>query len=109
VAADVTLRLSAAADDERFAPASWYKPDGADDFVRPLPVFTCIANMTGQPAASIPAGSTASDLPIGIQIFGRHSPIATYWRSRRVRAGASVAATLAATMTARVRASCAVG
>jgi aspartyl-tRNA(Asn)/glutamyl-tRNA(Gln) amidotransferase subunit A len=23
------------------------KPDGADDFVRPLPVFTCIANMTG--------------------------------------------------------------
>jgi len=68
------------------------KPDGADDFVRPLPVFTCIANMTGQPAASIPAGSTASDLPIGIQIFGRHSPIATYWRSPprssgRVRGG----------------------
>jgi aspartyl-tRNA(Asn)/glutamyl-tRNA(Gln) amidotransferase subunit A len=28
--------------------------------------------MTGQPAASIPAGLTASDLPIGIQIIGRH-------------------------------------
>jgi aspartyl-tRNA(Asn)/glutamyl-tRNA(Gln) amidotransferase subunit A len=48
------------------------KPDGADDYVRPLPSFTCIANMTGQPAASLPAGWTTAGLPIGIQIIGRH-------------------------------------
>ncbi len=48
------------------------KPDGADDYVRPLPSFTCIANMTGQPAASLPAGWTASGLPVGVQIIGRH-------------------------------------
>jgi aspartyl-tRNA(Asn)/glutamyl-tRNA(Gln) amidotransferase subunit A len=34
--------------------------------------FTFIANMTGQPAASIPAGFTGDGLPIGLQIIGRH-------------------------------------
>ena len=34
--------------------------------------FTYIMNMTGQPAASIPAGFTKSGLPIGLQIVGRH-------------------------------------
>jgi aspartyl-tRNA(Asn)/glutamyl-tRNA(Gln) amidotransferase subunit A len=48
------------------------KPEGEDDIVRPVPSFTCIANMTGQPAASLPAGWTASGLPIGVQIIGRH-------------------------------------
>jgi aspartyl-tRNA(Asn)/glutamyl-tRNA(Gln) amidotransferase subunit A len=46
--------------------------EGAEDFVRPLPSFTCIANMTGQPAASLPAGWTAAGLPVGMQIIGRH-------------------------------------
>ena len=46
--------------------------EGAEDFVRPLPSFTCIANMTGQPAASLPAGWTAAGLPVGLQIIGRH-------------------------------------
>ncbi len=34
--------------------------------------FTSVLNMTGQPAASIPAGFTHDGLPIGLQIIGRH-------------------------------------
>jgi aspartyl-tRNA(Asn)/glutamyl-tRNA(Gln) amidotransferase subunit A len=48
------------------------RADGAQDYVRPLPSFTCIANMTGQPAASLPCGWTTEGLPVGLQIIGRH-------------------------------------
>jgi aspartyl-tRNA(Asn)/glutamyl-tRNA(Gln) amidotransferase subunit A len=34
--------------------------------------FTFQMNMTGQPAASVPAGFTADGLPVGLQIVGRH-------------------------------------
>jgi aspartyl-tRNA(Asn)/glutamyl-tRNA(Gln) amidotransferase subunit A len=34
--------------------------------------FTFPINLTGQPAASVPAGWTANGLPIGLQIIGRH-------------------------------------
>ncbi len=34
--------------------------------------FTFPINMTGQPAASIPAGFTDDGLPVGLQIVGRH-------------------------------------
>lgn len=34
-------------------------------------------NMTGQPAASVPAGWSASGLPVGLQIVGRHLADAT--------------------------------
>ena len=34
--------------------------------------FTFPLNMTGQPAASVPAGFTTDGLPVGLQIVGRH-------------------------------------
>ncbi|PPR22895.1 MAG: Acylamidase, partial [Alphaproteobacteria bacterium MarineAlpha10_Bin2] len=34
--------------------------------------FTFPFNMTGQPAASVPAGFTTGGLPVGLQIVGRH-------------------------------------
>jgi aspartyl-tRNA(Asn)/glutamyl-tRNA(Gln) amidotransferase subunit A len=34
--------------------------------------FTLPINMTGQPAASVPAGWTSGGLPVGLQIVGRH-------------------------------------
>jgi aspartyl-tRNA(Asn)/glutamyl-tRNA(Gln) amidotransferase subunit A len=37
-----------------------------------LVTFTCPFNLTGQPAASVPAGWTDDGLPVGLQIVGRH-------------------------------------
>ncbi|HWN31953.1 MAG TPA: amidase family protein [Pseudonocardia sp.] len=34
--------------------------------------FTYPINMTGQPAATVPAGFTSAGLPVGLQIVGRH-------------------------------------
>ena len=34
--------------------------------------FTLPINLTGQPAATVPAGFTADGLPVGLQIVGRH-------------------------------------
>jgi aspartyl-tRNA(Asn)/glutamyl-tRNA(Gln) amidotransferase subunit A len=34
--------------------------------------FSAVANLTGQPAATIPAGFTSDGRPVGLQIIGRH-------------------------------------
>lgn len=34
--------------------------------------FTYIANLTGQPAVSLPAGFDADGMPVGVQLIGRH-------------------------------------
>lgn len=43
-------------------------------YVRPAEflAFTFPINLTGQPAATVPAGWTADGLPVGLQIIGRH-------------------------------------
>jgi aspartyl-tRNA(Asn)/glutamyl-tRNA(Gln) amidotransferase subunit A len=43
--------------------------------------FTFPFNMTGQPAASVPAGFTNSGLPVGLQIVGRHLADASVLRA----------------------------
>lgn len=42
--------------------------------------FAFLANMTGQPAASIPAGFSASGLPVGVQVTGRWQDDVTVMR-----------------------------
>lgn len=46
-------------DGEKVAPMDWAP-------------FTYLFNMSGQPAASVPAGFTRDGLPVGLQIVGRH-------------------------------------
>lgn len=50
------------------------------DFLRWLP-FTLAFNLTGQPAASVPAGWTDDGLPVGLQIVGRTYDEATVLRA----------------------------
>jgi Asp-tRNA(Asn)/Glu-tRNA(Gln) amidotransferase A subunit family amidase len=45
------------------------------------PFFTYPFNMSGQPAASIPAGFTRDGLPVGLQIIGRRYDEATVLRA----------------------------
>jgi aspartyl-tRNA(Asn)/glutamyl-tRNA(Gln) amidotransferase subunit A len=42
--------------------------------------FCYLFNMTGQPAASVPAGFTATGLPIGLHVVGRFGDEATVLR-----------------------------
>jgi amidase len=47
-----------------------------DDYAAFLPIF----NATGQPAASIPLGHSAENLPVGVQCVARHGDEATLFR-----------------------------
>ncbi len=42
-----------------------------DPLAPPLPPFTSWCNVTGLPAASVPAGRDAQGLPVGVQVIGR--------------------------------------
>jgi aspartyl-tRNA(Asn)/glutamyl-tRNA(Gln) amidotransferase subunit A len=55
-------------------PAEWAAPpfiDGRPAAPSAWTPFSAIANLTGQPAASVPAGWTRAGLPVGLQIVGR--------------------------------------
>jgi aspartyl-tRNA(Asn)/glutamyl-tRNA(Gln) amidotransferase subunit A len=43
--------------------------------------FTCVFNLTGNPAASVPCGFTSDGLPIGLQIVGRREDEVTVLRA----------------------------
>jgi Asp-tRNA(Asn)/Glu-tRNA(Gln) amidotransferase A subunit family amidase len=48
-----------------------------DPFFDDWCTFCCPANLTGQPAASVPIGADAAGLPIGLQVIGRRWEDAT--------------------------------
>ncbi len=52
----------------------------AAGFLRWLP-FVTVFNLTGQPAASVPAGWTSERLPVGLQLVGNHCDEATVLRA----------------------------
>jgi aspartyl-tRNA(Asn)/glutamyl-tRNA(Gln) amidotransferase subunit A len=56
-------------------PVHMQGPEKVDDRIVPPFAwlsFTLPINLTGQPAASVPAGWTKNGLPVGLQIVGRH-------------------------------------
>jgi aspartyl-tRNA(Asn)/glutamyl-tRNA(Gln) amidotransferase subunit A len=51
-------------------------------------IYTVTANLAGIPGISVPCGETREDLPIGLQIFGRHFDEATVLRVAAAYEGA---------------------
>ncbi len=54
-------------------PVGWFGDDGAEDFERNerYAAFPALANVTGQPALSVPLHWTAAGLPVGSMLSGR--------------------------------------
>ncbi|MBX9607813.1 MAG: amidase [Gammaproteobacteria bacterium] len=66
-------------------PLGWFDydraaPHQATERMERFPRFTAIANVTGQPAMSLPLCWNEAGLPIGIQIMGRFADEATLFR-----------------------------
>ncbi|MGE3772445.1 MAG: amidase [Gammaproteobacteria bacterium] len=66
-------------------PNGWFdfdpaQPKQATQRIGDLPKFTAIANMTGQPAISLPLHWTDEGLPVGVQLVGRYGDEATILR-----------------------------
>lgn len=55
-------------------------PHQATERMQRFPRFTAVANVTGQPAMSLPLCWNAAGLPIGIQIMGRYADEASLFR-----------------------------
>ncbi len=66
-------------------PNGWFDfdprhPKQATQRIGDVPKFTAVANMTGQPAISLPLHWTAAGLPVGVQLIGRYGDEATILR-----------------------------
>ncbi|CAN5268724.1 amidase [soil metagenome] len=65
-------------------PVGTMGPELVDDIAgasrRRLSTFTALANMTGQPAMSVPLYWNAADLPVGVQFWGRFAEEATLFQ-----------------------------
>ncbi len=66
-------------------PLGWFdfdptQPKQATARMADIPRFTAIANITGQPAISLPLHWTADGLPVGVQLIGRYADEATLFR-----------------------------
>ncbi|MSQ67416.1 MAG: amidase [Gammaproteobacteria bacterium] len=66
-------------------PLGWFDfdpqyPRQATERMSDLPRFTAVANITGQPAISLPLHWTPEGLPVGVQLMGRYAEEATLFR-----------------------------
>lgn len=69
--ADLWVTPTVAMDPPRVGAWRALAPSDLFAAVAPIAQFTAPFNVSGQPAASVPAGFTAAGLPIGVQLVGR--------------------------------------
>ncbi|MSR15529.1 MAG: amidase [Gammaproteobacteria bacterium] len=66
-------------------PLGWFEfdpkhPKQATERMGDIPRFTAVANLTGQPAISLPLHWNSAGLPVGVQLIGRYGDEATLLR-----------------------------